>query len=768
MFRVLIKSVKYALILALAVSIAYPLYPLLKLDKPLKIQIATGTEAGVYNTIGEKLRNQLLTYPELDGVAVLTKRTSGAIENERLLSSRQVDAAFLQGDASLPKEIKPIARLFTEKIHIIVKRPEIRYIEDLRGQIVGVWSEPGSGTDRLLKKVLVNVGIEFQKISKFSDVVSGSNKIFLYYEKERKTDNLIEPHDIARWFDADYVAALAAVTGDRSLFVSSRLDDNPLNEKNRLLEVKLPPDSALFQGGRVYSAFIPKGVYRKGTNVYPEGPKATIGTDTILAVRSDLQDNVVYQLTRALFDPGFREFEATFSNHIYSKNEQDRNSNYLHSGALAFFKGETPRSPRTLDTQQIVTPLLVIILLLTPKLLLICMELNIPFLKEASPLFYSSIIGRAIIANTLKQAVKEDTALRMLRKEYMELPISLGANTYISNKDLLKTILQHPCVITVIHGEGGTGKTTLLTHIFDLLIAEISLKITIPFFISPGYSTSILSSLVASMKHYGVYANEQILTTLLMQFKSIILIDGIDEVPEATRDKVIADIIGLTYSYPMLRIVLSTRDVPKMSVAHYLIETKLLNRDLAASLFWKLYGSDGSEKPEISNDVLDILDTPLMVKLLAETAKNFGTMPKSRVELFERYTKVIMRESVFGIDYDTSEKILRKLAAALIEGAHSRFTMDMAEAILVPIIQELESRRGKLLSAYNFMKVAIAAGIIKRDGPVLRFFHISVMHYFVALELREMEVSNPKRLEELRASNFAAEAFEVMESFNSR
>lgn len=759
-FSTLLTGLKYVLILALVVSVGYVL---LQPRWPSGIQIATGTESGVYNELGESLSRQLSSYPELSEVQINTKRTSGAIENENLLIAKQVDAAFLQGDKQLHKDVKLIARLYTEKLHIIVNQPEIKSIQDLRGRVIGVWSEPESGTDRLLKRVLAGSGMNHQKITTLKDTILNPTQCYLFYEKDRGENNVMQPpRDIAQEFAAHNIAAVVAVSGDGSPYVSSRFTDSRLNADNRFLEILPAEDSDILRAERIYETTIPQGIYRRGAQSYPERPIKTLGADALLAVNSDVSDAVAYYIAKALFDPSFHP-PANLT--LFQKADQQKiNQNDFHPGARAYREGEKPPISFEFSLREFAVPIILIVLLFAPKLLLICMNLDIPFIKEAGPIFYGSILGRFIIADTMRKAASKDMSLMLMRKEYMELPILLNGHTYHRFHEFKGALDKRLHDFNIIRGEGGTGKTTLLLHIFDSLAAELNPKKTLPFLlISPGFTGSVASALVASMKRYGAYINEQTLPSILYQWKSVIFIDGVDGIPTQARDKFINELTELSSMYPELRIILSIREEPLLPGEPLLIETQLLDHDLAQSLFHSLCDAEGIETIEVPMDVLDILDRPLMVKLLVEILRDSHQMPESRLDLLNRYARVVLRESAFGMDYDTCEKILRKLVIILLfEKNRSRFTLDMAEDILAPVISNLESRRGSLTTPYKFLKNAIAAGIIKQEDQALRFFHDSIMYYFAALELKELETSNPTDLRRYRSSRRAAEAFVIM------
>jgi TRAP-type uncharacterized transport system substrate-binding protein len=757
----LLRITRYALIFALLLTV---ILPLLIPRWPTGVRVATGTETGVYSLIGEALRQQLLQYREFRDVVVTTKRTSGAIENENLLTSHQVDVAFLQGDAPLPRNLSLIARLYTEKLHIIVKDPTIKSIQDLRGRILGVWSEPGSGTDRLLGKVLSSEHLSAQRVSNLSVSAPGSSSVSLYYEKERDSEGMIELRDLAHEFDAGRVSALAAVCGDGAPFVNSRLTEDSLNRDNRILEVVVQGRSELFEGGRIHPAVIPCGIYGSGSDARPIHPVPTVGSDAILAARADLNDGVAYYIARAIFDPTLRTLIPTGPKELYSKQEQPADMTLFHPGVVAYLGNRVPRMPVKFDASRMLTALALAIVLLSPRLLLSLMNLEVTPFKQAGALFYSSWFGRLVIASTISRAVKRDRDSQRLLSEYVELPITVDGATCHNADDLVEVIFRSPHQVCVICGEGGTGKSTLMMRMFYSLATGNRAYALLPFLLrSVGHFPSMTRAVSESARRYGVYINESVLATVLLQCRVILFVDGIDEVARSVRQELLSEVRRLRDSYPSLRIVLATRDAPTGHRECCFVETSLLNGERARALFSRLCQVERQERAKVSDDVWEIVNTPLMVKLLVETVREFGVAPKSKMDLFDRYARELLREPVLGADYDTCERLLRRLSFVLfIERSQTHFTPDLAEEVLLPLVHELKVRRGTDIAPYDFIRACTAAGLLKKDGSVLRFPHVSLMHYFAALELQMMGIADHRRVEELRASGACPEVFEML------
>jgi TRAP transporter TAXI family solute receptor len=88
-------SVTVAIILLIVVLLSWMSYRFLKPFPPKTLIMATGMESGSYATFGELYRRALAR----DGIHVILRPTSGAVENLRLLKDRSqaVEAGFVQG-----------------------------------------------------------------------------------------------------------------------------------------------------------------------------------------------------------------------------------------------------------------------------------------------------------------------------------------------------------------------------------------------------------------------------------------------------------------------------------------------------------------------------------------------------------------------------------------------------------------------------------------------------------------------------------------------
>jgi TRAP transporter TAXI family solute receptor len=126
------------------------------------LTIATAAEWGEYSKFGEALarvveRNE----PKLK---ITVKKTSGSMENMRLLQNHEVDFAIAQSNALVDQvesaqAVRSVALLFPEVFHCIAgKGSQIRSLSDLKGKRIALMPG-GSGSFHLFVEIMKQYGL---------------------------------------------------------------------------------------------------------------------------------------------------------------------------------------------------------------------------------------------------------------------------------------------------------------------------------------------------------------------------------------------------------------------------------------------------------------------------------------------------------------------------------------------------------------------------------------------------------------------------------
>jgi eukaryotic-like serine/threonine-protein kinase len=133
---------------------------------PATIQIAAGREGGMYAEFSRLLADEMEPLLERPVQTVLT---SGSADNRDLVRSGRANLALLQAGLLRGDEVRVIAPVFQEVVHVIVRadRPS-RQIFDLRGQRVCL-GEPGSGSRITAEAILRYYGVETEPVVRDGD-----------------------------------------------------------------------------------------------------------------------------------------------------------------------------------------------------------------------------------------------------------------------------------------------------------------------------------------------------------------------------------------------------------------------------------------------------------------------------------------------------------------------------------------------------------------------------------------------------------------------
>lgn len=246
------------------------------------VRLTSGTPGAGFHPLGEALARAFERH--VPAITLQVRESPGAVRNVEALQAGAADLGFAFADVAylayvgrLPERTEPFERLRgvavlqLTPLHLVVPAgARIRGVADLRGRRVGI-GPTGSGTALTSTIVLEAFGIAVGDVTlvpvSFSEVATALD--------QGRLD--------AAFVNAGYPAesiAQATANGARLLPV----DGLPVN--------RLRAEYPFFR-----LTFIPADTYsRQRTAVH------TIGVDNLLLCRADLDEDLVYRLTRALFD----------------------------------------------------------------------------------------------------------------------------------------------------------------------------------------------------------------------------------------------------------------------------------------------------------------------------------------------------------------------------------------------------------------------------------------------------------------------------------
>lgn len=253
------------------------------------IALVTGGTAGVYFPLGGAMAE--IWNSKVPNVRVSSQSSGASVANVQFLARNEAHLALIQNDiayyayngkemfyntaqsrAQPVTNIRGVAMLYPETIQIVTLRSKgIARVEDLRGKRVVVGA-PGSGTEANARQILLVHGIFYSQIR--PDFLSFAAGI----------DQLRDGHVDAVFITAGFpTAAVTDIAASRDIMLV------PISsEKLAELRERYP-----FYTRQV----VPAGTYR--------GLTAPVQTATVLAMlvaRADLGEELVYNMTKALWE----------------------------------------------------------------------------------------------------------------------------------------------------------------------------------------------------------------------------------------------------------------------------------------------------------------------------------------------------------------------------------------------------------------------------------------------------------------------------------
>lgn len=291
-----------------------------KKPEPVFITVVTGGSSGPYFALGgavAKLFNE-----KINGANASVQSTSASAVNASLLGEKKAELAFAMNDVisyayagievfkdkGAVKNLRGMAALYPNFVQVItLEKTGIKSIADLKGKRVGVGA-PGSGTEVNARQILEAYGITYKDIK--PDYLSYAESV------EQMKNGSVD-----------------------AVFQTSGLPNSTIMDLCTTQDVKIIPiEPAMVEKlAEKYpfytSAPIPGGTYDDKADV------PTAAVTTILVVREDMSEELVYNMTKAIFE----NLDTLVSTHAAAKDiklEKVKKGVPIpfHPGAEKYFK----------------------------------------------------------------------------------------------------------------------------------------------------------------------------------------------------------------------------------------------------------------------------------------------------------------------------------------------------------------------------------------------------------------------------------------------
>lgn len=302
------NRVVMALFVAAVLVAVWMAFDSLNRKQPL-VRMTGGDPLGRRAQIASKLAGQA----EEAGLSVLLEPTAGSEAALAMVAQRKLDAALIQGGSKPHPDVRLLAALYTEPLHLLVKPGlEEGGFAALRGKRMNL-SIPGSGTHRLAQNVLAFAGLQPGR-----DFSADT----LNYDQLRKAPMESMPDGI--------FMVSSMPSGLAELLVRER--------GYRLKEIPFA-GAMSFRDFTVRETRIPAFTYSAEPAVPPRDI-ATVGNMLLLVAHREVPRAVGLKLLGAVFDP---EFARAAEIRGLSSAEFDANAEFpLHEGAVAFRDRQKP------------------------------------------------------------------------------------------------------------------------------------------------------------------------------------------------------------------------------------------------------------------------------------------------------------------------------------------------------------------------------------------------------------------------------------------
>jgi len=252
-------------------------------NDPSQLIVVTGGTGGTYYPLGGGMADHITKNA---GITATAQSTGASAENVRLLRDKQAEIAFIQNDiaeyavngtAMFEQDGKidafqALGSLYDETIQIVVASDSnINSVADLKGKRVSVGA-PGSGTEMNAQQILEAYGLKFddtqlQRLS-FADSAKAIQ------------DGQLDAAFQTAGTPTAAITELAATTGVKIIPIDADKIDAIIAKYPFYVKTVIP--------GNTYST-VPNEV-------------ATVSVKSMLVIRADLSEDLVYNVTKAIFE----------------------------------------------------------------------------------------------------------------------------------------------------------------------------------------------------------------------------------------------------------------------------------------------------------------------------------------------------------------------------------------------------------------------------------------------------------------------------------
>ncbi len=302
-------SIVLALVLGCLVSMAHA-------EDPKFLRIGTASLGGNYFPMGAAIAT--IIEQHVPGHKATAQASSGSAYNMTAIQDKEQEMAVCQGPAvssavagGKSPDVRTIANYSATPQHILVRVDAgINSVADLKGKKLEMLAA-GDGVEVSTRKVLAAIGLGWDDIK---PEYSGNRVQAASRLKTGQVDGIIDATGLGSAWITD-------IAGDGSKFKLVSLSDDDI--------------AKILAANKEFSRMdIPAGTYRG-----QDKPVPAVGVWTVIVVSKDLSDELVYTITKQLFDNAqFLKERHNYFKDIAPKNIVGAVLAPLHPGAAKYYK----------------------------------------------------------------------------------------------------------------------------------------------------------------------------------------------------------------------------------------------------------------------------------------------------------------------------------------------------------------------------------------------------------------------------------------------